>query len=238
MQEHDVVVIPFVADRADHRASAVRNRSGFRIVAGNVDVGQVELVSRGQGLIGRLVARANDPVGRRRDGRVVSGKARVGLRRVAADVVEKCHIHALRPPIGQTVARHPAKVVGNPLFGHAALDPGGMAKLVDPHVVIIELEGFFVAFQRGVAFDTVALHLDVQAAGDVVASGFLEVGFLLDQAVFAFANELADPRHAVSFRCEALGPDRYSEGMPNAESRLRHDGGSFCGYGIRVFRSP
>ena len=185
-----------------------------------------------------MVARPDDPVGRRRDGRVVSGKARVGLRRVAADVVEKRHIHPLRPPVGKTITRHPAKVVGNPLFGHAALDPGGMAKLVDPHVVVIELEGFFVALKRGIAFDTVALHLDVQAAGDVVASGFLEVGFLLDQAVFAFTDELADPSHAVSFRCEALGPDGNSEGMPYAESRLRHDGGSFCGYGIRVFRSP
>ena len=103
-----------------------------------------------------------------------------------------------------------------------------MAQLVDAQVVVIELEGFFVAFQRGVTLDTIALHLDVQPAGDVVPGGLFQVHPFHDQRVLGRTDEFADERAPDRLSREVFRPDGYREGMPDAKSRLCHDG-SFWG---------
>ena len=102
-----------------------------------------------------------------------------------------------------------------------------MTQLVDHKVVVVELERFLVTFEGCVTLHAVALQLDVEAAGDIVARAFFQVKLFHDEAVFALTNKLPDERPAIGLGCEAFRPDANGKRMIDRKICLCHVIGSF-----------
>ena len=106
------------------------------------------------------------------------------------------------------------------MVGHLAASRYGLAGLVNPHLIGVELQGFFVAIGLVVAVDHAGAKAHVQVVGNRVARAVFQFHHALDDRVVTSGHELLPVEVFFGVKSEVRRPPLDCARIIDGNSRL------------------